>query len=164
MVEPCAITYTDFFSKNEGVIELNLEKPFPIQAESYDFALCIFTLEHVYDYLNVFTESNRILKNGGRLIAAVPLLHNYHADPKDYFRFTYNSLAKLVEKSGYVCERINVLGFGPYTASFQLKSFLLPRTIRIFFVCLNILRDLLFLKIRPNRFYPLGYGFILRKK
>lgn len=164
LIQPCQVTYTDLFSKNEGVVELDLEKPFQINNGIYDYALCIFTLEHVYNYLNVFIESNRILKTGGRLIGAVPLLHNYHADPKDYFRFTHDSLAKIAEVSGYQVERIVVLGMGPYTAGFQLKSFLLPKFLRAFFVCVNLLRDFLFLKIRPNRYYPLSYGFIFIKK
>ncbi|HEC30489.1 MAG TPA: methyltransferase domain-containing protein, partial [Candidatus Yonathbacteria bacterium] len=56
----------------------DLEKPLALESGAYDGVLCINTLEHIFDYKNLLSEINRILKNDGTLILAVPFLVQIH--------------------------------------------------------------------------------------
>jgi len=89
------IIFTDLYPKAKEVLELDLEKEFPIPDNSQDFLILSNVLEHLYDYEFCVRESYRVLKNSGRLIGSVPFLHQIHYDPDDYFRYTKSSLTKI---------------------------------------------------------------------
>ena len=52
-------------------------------------------LEHVANPFLAAAELFRILKPGGRLLLTVPAAYPYHAVPRDYWRFTRDSLQLL---------------------------------------------------------------------
>lgn len=97
----------------------NLEAPFPLPDASFDNALCVNVLEHIYNYQNVLHETNRILKKGGYFYITVPFFYNIHSSPDDYFRYTRSTLERLLKESGFENIKINELGEGPCSVIFQ---------------------------------------------
>ncbi|MBU0981393.1 class I SAM-dependent methyltransferase [Patescibacteria group bacterium] len=117
--EGANFTYCDYFSEAPGVKKMDLEKPFPVDSGTVDFALCFNTLEHVFNTGNLLSESARILKQGGHFIGSVPFLYPYHADPDDYYRYSHSSLKRLFEENGFEVKSIRAVGLGPLTLGFQ---------------------------------------------
>lgn len=81
-----------------------------VPSECYDTALCFEVLEHVPDTQEALREIHRVLKPGGRLIFSVPFLSRLHELPHDYYRFTANGIAYLLEGTGFTLEEIVVRG------------------------------------------------------
>ena len=61
----------------------DLLKPFPYEANQFDFAICQEGIEHVSDQLAPFKEFHRVLKPNGRLIITTPNYSNFRS------RFAY---------------------------------------------------------------------------
>lgn len=127
-VDPQAeCTYTDL-KESEGIVYLNVEEPFPFPDESFDAVLAFHLFEHVYNYQVAPKEIFRVLRKGGRVFIAVPFLHEYHADPDDYFRFTDSALRRIWEGAGLECIHIEAIGEGLLTANAtKLPSLIMPR-------------------------------------
>jgi hypothetical protein len=66
-----------------------------ISDNTYDVIVCTQVLEHVANPFRAAAELRRILKPGGRLLLTVPAAYPYHAVPRDYWRFTRDSLQLL---------------------------------------------------------------------
>jgi SAM-dependent methyltransferase len=82
-------------------ILLDLEEPFPIEDESYDAAILLNVLEHLYDPRSALAEVRRILKPNGTLYLMVPYMIKIHGSPCDYFRYTHFALARLLKDAGF---------------------------------------------------------------
>lgn len=159
------IIHTDFYQKNPTMMKLDLEKSFPIEGNKFDYVICFNVLEHVYNYKNVIQESYRILKNSGIFIGSTPFLVNYHPDPNDYFRYTHQALIKIFKESGFICQEMVYLGFGPFSAGLSQWIPLLPRVVRPLFVFPCIMFDILLNKL--SKYYrakhALGYIYVFKK-
>jgi methionine biosynthesis protein MetW len=103
------------------------ELPFP--DESFDVAVCVEVLEHLFEPQRALAEAQRVLRPGGRLIVTVPNIAHWrnrldlalfgrwnprgdHLSPTQPWRdphlrfFTVRSLANLIEQGGFeVIER-----------------------------------------------------------
>lgn len=66
-----------------------------IPDNTYDVIVCTQVLEHVPNPFLAAAELSRILKPGGLLLLTVPAAYPYHAVPRDYWRFTRDSLQLL---------------------------------------------------------------------
>lgn len=64
----------------------------------YDLILCLNVLEHIYETELVVENLRRALKDGGRLVIAVPFAFPLHDEPHDYHRFTKYALTRVLEK------------------------------------------------------------------
>lgn len=91
----------------------NLEEKFPLTDASYDAVLTLNVLEHVFNYPSVLSESHRIMKRGGILVLAVPFLIPVHPSPHDHWRFTGETLRKIIADAGFSSIEITTLGTGP---------------------------------------------------
>jgi len=80
-----------------------------IPADTYDVIVCTQVLEHIANPFLAAAELHRILKPGGILLLTVPAAYPYHAVPRDYWRFTRDSLQLLFgERFG----DLEIVGYG----------------------------------------------------
>ena len=65
---------------------------------SVDCVVTVSTLEHVRYPQKIVAEIYRILKLGGIIYVNVPFVFPFHADPDDFYRFSYNGIKILCEQ------------------------------------------------------------------
>ena len=65
--------------------------------ESVGTVLCFETLEHVYDPIRAVREMHRVLRPGGLMAISSVMFFPIHAHPWDFWRFTPEGFAKLLE-------------------------------------------------------------------
>jgi SAM-dependent methyltransferase len=148
---------------------VNIEGKFPFEDDSFDHAICLNVLEHVFEFENVISETVRTVKKGGVLVIAVPMLHHIHASPDDYFRYTQSALQRMLEKHGCDILETHTLGAGFFSLGFQSLGGALPTN----FLRLSIKRLAIFLDenlAKISQKYkkltdslPLGYMVIASK-
>ena len=69
-----------------------------VPSDSVDFVTSVSVLEHVRYPHKVVSEIFRILKPGGVIYVNVPFVFPYHADPDDFYRFSYRGINILCEE------------------------------------------------------------------
>jgi SAM-dependent methyltransferase len=79
-----------------GAVEL-----LPLRAAACDTLLCFNVLEHVFDYQAALAEMRRVLRPGGTLYGRVPFLLGVHADPSDHWRYTGDTLRRILADAGF---------------------------------------------------------------
>lgn len=122
-----SIDFCDIVSSSENVQKINLEKPFPIDSDTYDAVIHFNVLEHIYDYKNVIDESFRILRSGGESHCIIPFLWNYHGVPDDFNRFTHTALYRKFTDSGFSNVEVTPIGGGFWLLIASLFSKKVPR-------------------------------------
>ncbi len=148
-------------------VVVDLEKPLPFTKSSYDGALLINVLEHIFEYRQLIGESARVLKPGGSIIIVVPFLFPYHPSPSDFHRYSGEALTKALLSSGFSNISVTPLGTGVFAVRWVLLERLLPRFLQPLSLFMNPLArisDYLFAKFagllgkkyQPSD-YPLGY-------
>ena len=65
-------------------------------SEYFDAIIATEVLEHLYDPQRAIDEIHRLLKPGGVCILSTRFIYHYHADPRDYYRFTQDALTHLL--------------------------------------------------------------------
>ena len=108
----------------------DLEQPLPIAGESFDHVLFINVLEHIFEYRALLREAVRVLKPEGSIVVVAPFLFPIHPSPKDYHRFTADTLHKEIEILGLKEISVTALGTGVFSVRYLLLDRLLPRTFR----------------------------------
>lgn len=174
-------SYFGFFGKKEGVEVTNIDGKYrdesgnaidfekdklPYDESVFDQVILCNVLEHIYNYKFLVLEIRRILKGGGKVIGFVPFLINYHPDPRDYFRYTKESLQNIFTEIGFSNVEIKEVGFGPFSVAFNTIAGLpFPRLCKVLCLPFFYFSDSLILKFRPwlKTRYPLGYLFTLKK-
>src|SRR3989338_259086 len=138
----------------------------PVATASIDTAILCNVLEHVYHYQFLMSEVRRVLAPRGRLIGAVPFWVGYHPDPRDYFRYTQEALAKILAEAGFSEITIRPISGGPILANFNTIVLSLPRILRPLLYLWYTLLNRLFLSVRPEsiRRNPLGFVFTASAK
>jgi SAM-dependent methyltransferase len=96
-----------------------------VPSQHYDTVVCHQVLEHLPDPGRALAELRRVLVPGGRLIVSAPHLSRLHELPHDYFRYTPNGLAVLLERSGFADAEVGTYG-GPFSFLHHQSSFLFP--------------------------------------
>lgn len=69
-----------------------------VESDSVDFVTSVSVLEHVKYPQKMVKEMYRILKPGGIIYVSVPFIFPFHADPNDFYRFTYKGIDILCEE------------------------------------------------------------------
>jgi len=67
------------------------------ESDYYSFIILDQVLEHVANPWRAIKEVYRLLKKGGWLIVGTPFLVQIHKSPEDYWRFTKDGLAELLQ-------------------------------------------------------------------
>jgi SAM-dependent methyltransferase len=150
----CNVVFLDNYSSDNktNLIKMNLEEKLSIENNTYDTVILFNVIEHIENYKQLVAETNRILKNNGKLELFVPFLFRYHEDPKDYVRLTHYYLKKILEKNNFKVE-LTLIGSGPFTVCIEIISkYLYFTLVKIFFfiLCVNI--DKLIYFIKKNTF------------
>jgi SAM-dependent methyltransferase len=102
-------------------LKFDLEFPWPLANESYDDLLAINVLEHIFNYRHVLNESCRVLKPKGKIVIAVPFLMPIHPCPHDYWRFTEETLRKILKEAGFENIKVKSAGSGIFSATTNLR-------------------------------------------
>lgn len=146
----------------------DIQKPFPLESNSFDTVVSMNVLEHIFDFQPVFSEVYRVLKPGGQFVSSTPFMFHVHGSPDDYFRYTESALRALAAKYGFFVERVEVLGYGVFSLLWQTVGGAIPTVIlRYLGKNISIQLDKILLHFRPfrqlrNRI-PLGYFWVFRK-
>ena len=157
----------DIEKNSEVDCQIDFEKDsLPFADNSIDYILCFNLLEHIYNGKFLAGEMRRVLRPGGYLVGSSPFLARIHPDPKDFFRYSSDSLRQMFQESGFEGIVVENIGFGPFSAHYAQIEFILPRICRLFCVYFYSFLDRLFLRFRPyfKDKFPLDYLFIARKQ
>ncbi|MBI3181717.1 MAG: methyltransferase domain-containing protein [Myxococcales bacterium] len=154
-----------------GVIECDVRKEFPFDECTFDFVLAFNLLEHVYEFSNLFLQSHRVLRGGGKLIGFVPFIHHFHPDPDDFFRFSSSALRRVLTEHGFVSAVVEPQAVGPVTTGLQMASAaLLPgrlSVLRAVSLPLSMACDWTVVRFRRGiyrrDYWALGYTFLACK-
>ncbi|MGB8814754.1 MAG: class I SAM-dependent methyltransferase [Paracoccaceae bacterium] len=119
--------------------------PFPVADNTYDYVICMNTLEHVYDGVAVLKEIHRVLKPGGTVYVTVPFIFRIHAHPDDYFRATPSWWRESFDRVGFASLTLLPLVWGRQTSAGSISGYgkLLPR----FWFHVAHLKDLAYAKV-----------------
>ena len=93
------------------------DKPFPVKSDIYDAAVCLNTLEHIYDADLVIREIHRVLKPGSTVFITIPFIFRIHASPDDYFRGTPSWWKRTLQSVGFSRTELQPLIWGRYTTA-----------------------------------------------
>ncbi|QQR82380.1 methyltransferase domain-containing protein [Candidatus Campbellbacteria bacterium] len=149
-----------------SIQEINFEKdPLPYISEAYKTIIVCNVLEHVFNHEFLTREMFRVLKKEGSLVGFVPFFVQYHPDPHDYFRYTKESLIKILGNVGFVGVCVREIGGGPFFVSFNTVMLSIPRVFRALIFPVFLFLDRIFLWFRPcaRERFPLGYLFLAKK-
>lgn len=94
----------------------------PLENKSVDGVLCLSVLEHLHNPQLAIKEMNRILSDGGKLLAYTHFIYPYHARNgiyEDYYRFTETAIKDLFKDFS----RIEIKKHGGY---FRSMMFFFP--------------------------------------
>lgn len=148
----------------------DVQQPFPFADASFDNALAINLIEHIYLHRNVFNESHRVLTPGWSLVIAVPFMYYVHGSPDDYFRYTRSCLHNLCVDAGFSADKIHIqeLGAGVGYVMAQLLYLIPLKPIRMALSWCVIKLDDLLAKVSKKYAetrvrYTLGYLVIATK-
>lgn len=145
-------------------IELDMNKPFSYEDNSFDHLLCVNALYIVKDVHQFLSECKRVLKPGGSMVLISPFISNEMPDPDDFRRFTEQGLQNVCKKSGLVVESTDRLGDRFTSAFYLLHPFFIFALIRLPFALLSLILDALIPhSIKSAHPTPLGYCVVLRK-
>jgi SAM-dependent methyltransferase len=123
-------TFTTVDLGQKADIQHDLEELLPLADASYDHALLINVLEHIYDFRQLLAEAVRVTKPGGTLVIVVPFLFPVHPSPNDYWRFSGQTLEREMERVGLTIERLTPLGTGVFSARSVMLDRLMPGPVR----------------------------------
>lgn len=98
-------------------------EPFPIADESFDNAVCLNTLEHIYDAKFVIRETFRCLKKGGSVYITVPFIFRVHGHPDDFFRGTTSWWKETLERTGFSSMELQPLIWGRATTGRSITGY-----------------------------------------
>jgi SAM-dependent methyltransferase len=111
-------------------IVADLETPLPITDSSFDAAVLINVLEHIFEYRQLLAEVARVLVPGGTIVIVVPYLFPYHASPDDFHRYSASALTRALTLAGFTTIDVVALGSGVFSARYALIERLLPGTLQ----------------------------------
>jgi SAM-dependent methyltransferase len=145
----------------------DIQKPFPLETDTFQTVLAINVLEHIFDFHAVVRETFRVLKPKGRFVVAVPFMFHIHGSPDDYFRYTESALRTLMSQYGFININVSFLGHGLFSLVFQTIGGVFPSFIQGFFGFFFSKIDSLLCVWKRYRLFaqkiPLGYFVVAQK-
>lgn len=166
---PSQIRVANLEAKESTDISCNLEGGIPVEDSSFDNVLCINVLEHIFKYQFLLEEMRRVLRPDGKLVLAVPFIIAFHPSPRDHWRFSKDTLERIMADAGFKDVCVKTVGTGVFGALFQLSyGFLHFGIVRYIARHVAVALDWLVSCIKKEsvystRYYPLGYTVTARK-
>ena len=99
----------DFIPYDLIKVVTDITQPLPFKDGVADVVILSNTLEHVPTPGPLLRECYRILKKKGVLIGIVPFLVKIHLEPYDFFRYTHYMLKRLMAKSGFSADSLEII-------------------------------------------------------
>ena len=137
----------------------------PATDGTFDTVLFLNVMEHIFNYQHIANEVVRITKPGGQLLGFVPFLMWYHADHRDFFRYTHEALEIIYKNTNPTKVHIEPVAKGPFVAAVQMFLAWVPRVLRVPIFIIFYAVDCVFTKVKPEFVgrYALGYFFKIIK-
>lgn len=157
--------FTDYYRKDKGMISIDLEKPFKLK-KKFNFIFCLNVFEHIFNSQKLMSSISKNLPPKGTAIISTPYLYQYHPSPKDFWRYTPESLEELAKTNNLRLKKVVYLGNGPFTAAGHMVWYVFPVFLRyILFLTVWGIDSILMRFSKMFRYnYALGYVFVLEKK
>jgi len=157
------IIYADKHSKNPKDLNIDLEKTSDFGEIKFNNVLLFNVLEHIFNYKNCLKNCYTILRKDGFFCGSTPFFFRIHGSPNDYFRYTEQSILKLLKETGFSELKIKVLDGGIFICFFSSISNLtnkIPLFNNLLLIICNVL-DFIILLFAKNikSSFPLGYFF-----
>lgn len=155
--------------EKEEDIACDLENGIPAEDCIFDTVLCINVLEHIFNYAQLLREMHRVLRPQGTLILAVPFIIEYHPSPRDHWRYSGDTLLRIVGEAGFSDVQVETIGTGVFGALYQLGHGMLHfSALRIIAKRSAVLLDALVSRLRKRNVYdaehyPLGFVVTARR-
>jgi len=151
-------------------IKIDLTSGIPIKDDLIDIVILNNFIEHFPDTHFILSESLRVLKKGGKVLACVPFLMQAHQVPFDYVRYTYNGLEKVFGRAGFADIKIenpmsvseSVLGLIHSSLSHAKQTNIYSRIkVKILkVICMFLLRKL---KFNDTNKFSIGFNVVAIK-
>lgn len=77
------------------VVDVSIPANWTVDAEKPEVVICLNTLEHIKNWVQVVFNMKALLKRGGILAFAVPSPGFMYHNPPDYWRFTLEQVAEM---------------------------------------------------------------------
>jgi SAM-dependent methyltransferase len=153
-----------FDNKSGATVDFETDR-LPAEDGAYDTVLFLNVMEHIYNHQHISREVLRIVKPGGQLVGFVPFLMWYHADHRDFFRYTHEALEKILERAGATNYKIEMIGAGPFIAASHMVLQSFPRVLRVPLFLFHWTLDSIYQRLKGSgaRPYALGYLFTVTK-
>ncbi len=134
------------------------------ESDYFDTVIATEVLEHLENPKIALDEIYRILKKNGHVILTTRFFYPYHPQPKDYYRFTKDSLNFLFNKF----EDIKIISHGNrlhilWQIINNNKNISCGRIQKIFNIFLNVLNPFFAIINFKDDFFPLGFIVIAKK-
>jgi SAM-dependent methyltransferase len=88
-------------SQNGPDIVADLEDSLPLKDGVANCVLLFGVIEHIFNFSGLLNEINRVLHDGGTLYMSATFLFRVHSDPHDYFRYSQETLERILKKLGF---------------------------------------------------------------
>src|SRR5205823_8007008 len=133
-VQPYFPLFADLASEYAGndvepdprITYVSCAESLPIEPARYDLVLCTQVLEHVRRPMLALGEISRVLKPGGYLLLTTHGVYPYHPDPADYWRWTQEGLAAVIDD----VEGLDLVEIVPHGGSASTLAVLVNTAIR----------------------------------
>ena len=164
------IHYLNFNIKNDNLsIKQNLEKKLLKKNQKIKFenVLLFNILEHIYNFNTCINSCYKLTKKGGSFFGSTPFMFRIHPSPNDFFRFTEESLEKILSKAGYEKIKIFPISGGVFITFYSMictitnKIPFLNNILLILFLILD--QSLSFFTKSYYKILPIGYFFSAKK-
>jgi SAM-dependent methyltransferase len=118
------VTTCDIQNNSSNSIDfiIGTDGSLPFKDASYDVIFLFDVLEHVKNDTFFISECNRILTNGGCIIATIPFMYRFHEIPHDFRRYTPSGLINIFSNALFYKIDIKKVGSVMFTAQVLLTE------------------------------------------